>query len=101
MYNYRITGIFCGYLISAVFCGQLLTAEIRIAEYYMLEKQFVLHPVTQSIFFRRQDFQTSGEKTAENKCLFFFGPKPQNFHTEEITSFTVYITLHLHLLHVF
>jgi hypothetical protein len=64
MYNYRITGIFCGYLIFAVFCGQLLTAEIRIAEYYMLEKQFVLHSVTQSIFLRRQDFQTSGEKNS-------------------------------------
>jgi hypothetical protein len=64
MYNYRITGIFCGYLISVVFCGQLLTAEIRITEYYMLEKHFVLHPVTQSNFLRRQDFQTSGGKNS-------------------------------------
>jgi hypothetical protein len=65
MYNYRIIGNFFRILRSTP------DAEIRIAEYYMLEKQFVLHPVTQSIFLRRQDFQTSGEKTAENKCLFF------------------------------
>jgi hypothetical protein len=64
MYNYRIIGIFCGYLISAVFCGLLLTAEIRIAEYYMLEKQFALHPVTQSIFFTEARFSNLGGKNS-------------------------------------
>ena len=70
-------------MISAVFCGHLRNAEIKIAEYYMLEKQFVAFCNTNNIF-RRQDIQT-----AENKCLFFLVQKPQKFNTAEITGYTV------------
>jgi hypothetical protein len=41
-----------------------------------------------SIFFRCQDFQSAEKKSAKIKCL-LFRPKPQKFHTAEITGYTV------------
>jgi hypothetical protein len=48
----------------------------------------LLLPVKQTIFFSDRDFQSAGKKSAKIKCL-LFSPKPQKFHTAEITGYTV------------
>jgi hypothetical protein len=45
-------------------------------------------PVIQTICFRCRDFQSAEKKSAKIKCL-LFRPKPQKFHTAEITGYTV------------
>ena len=50
----------------------------------------LLLPVIQTIFFfSAKIFNLQGKKSAKIKCL-LFRPKPQIFHTAEITGYTVY-----------
>ena len=48
----------------------------------------LLLPVIQTIFFGAEIFNPQKKKSAKIKCL-LFRPKPQKFHTTEITGYTV------------
>jgi hypothetical protein len=61
--------------------------HLKLHNYSWLTEEISLNPV-KTIFFSDRDFQSAGKKSAKIKCL-LFSPKPQKFHTAEITGYTV------------
>ena len=57
---------------------------------FILASRQLLHPIIQKKF-GCQYFQFAEKKSAKIQCR-LFSPKPQKFHTAEITSYTVYAT---------
>ena len=57
---------------------------------FILASHQLLHRIIQT-FFGCQDFHSTEKKSSKIQCR-LFSPKPQKFHTAEITGYTVYAT---------